>query len=228
MDRVRDRANSRPHTHTTRQNMVREYLNPDMKLKLKIWVPGYEHHASTQNKARRRESHAWKQDMTGASGLCHKTHEWHQTEVRGTLTSTLFSSTVIVHSWQMKHLDNAKVINRGWKMSVTGQLPTQTTSTENSTKPESMRNTWPAANEKDADWALTLCASGTKKTQAFTLKVLKNHFMVFCKHHQSHFTVYFDLCCSLNMLCYVGCKAWYWWLITVSNQEDKTPENVNT
>ncbi len=52
--------------------------------------------------------------------------------------------------------------------------------------------------------------------------------MVFCKHHQSHFTVYFDLCCCLNTLCDVGGKAGYWWLITVSNQEDKTPGNVNT
>ncbi len=46
------------------------------KPKLKTWVPGSEHHAPTRNKARRRESACaltWKQDMTGVSGLCHKT-----------------------------------------------------------------------------------------------------------------------------------------------------------
>ncbi len=59
--------------------MEHECPNPDTKLKLKTW----EHHAPTQNKARRRESArlehtrsrvlTWKQDMTGVSGLCHKT-----------------------------------------------------------------------------------------------------------------------------------------------------------
>ncbi len=72
-----------PHAQTMRQNMEREYPNPDTKPKLKTWVPGSEHHAPTQNKARRRESArlehtrsrtlTWKQDMTGVSGLCHKT-----------------------------------------------------------------------------------------------------------------------------------------------------------
>jgi len=70
------RANSRPHTHTKRQNVERECPNPDTKPKLKTWVPGSEHHAPTWNKARRRErerTHTWKQDMTGVSGLCNKT-----------------------------------------------------------------------------------------------------------------------------------------------------------
>ncbi len=77
------RANSRPHTHTKRQNVERECPNPDTKPKLKTWVPGSEHHAPTWNKARRWESTwlehtrsrvlTWKQDVTGVSGLCHKT-----------------------------------------------------------------------------------------------------------------------------------------------------------
>ncbi len=81
--RARGRANSRPHTHTMRQNMEHECSNPDTKPKLKTWVPGYEHHAPTWNKARRRESaqlehtrsraFTWNPDMTGVSGLCHKT-----------------------------------------------------------------------------------------------------------------------------------------------------------
>ncbi len=74
MDRgARDRANSRPHTHTTRPNVERECLNPDTRPKLKTWVPGSVHRAPTRNKARRGESAlAWNQDMTGVSGLCHK------------------------------------------------------------------------------------------------------------------------------------------------------------
>ncbi len=42
------------------------------------------HHAPTRNKAfehARSRTLTWKHDMTVVSGLCHKTHEWHQTEV---------------------------------------------------------------------------------------------------------------------------------------------------
>ncbi len=80
--RAHGRANSRPHAHTTRQNMERECPNPDTKPKLKTWVPGSQHHAPTRNKAHKRErarlehtrscALTWKQDMTGVSGLCHK------------------------------------------------------------------------------------------------------------------------------------------------------------
>lgn len=41
--------------------------------------------------------------------------------------NALFSSLVIIHSWPIKHLDNTEVINRGWEMSMTGQLPKPTT-----------------------------------------------------------------------------------------------------
>ncbi len=76
--RVRGWANPRPHTHSTRQNMERECPKPVTKPKLKTWVPRSEHHAPTRNKARRRESTRLEhtqseQDMTGVSGLCHKT-----------------------------------------------------------------------------------------------------------------------------------------------------------
>ncbi len=76
-------VNSRPHAPTIRQNMERECPNPDMKPKLKTWVPGPKHHVPTQNKARKRESTrlkhtrsralTWKQDKRGESGLGHKT-----------------------------------------------------------------------------------------------------------------------------------------------------------
>ncbi len=81
--KARGRANSRLHAHKTRQNMEHECPNPDTKRKLKTWVPGSKHYAPTRNKACRRDcarlEHArsrmltWKQDMTGVSGLCHKT-----------------------------------------------------------------------------------------------------------------------------------------------------------
>ncbi len=79
--RACSRANSRPRTHTKRQSVERECLNPDTKPKLKTWMPGSEHHAPTRNKARRRENAGlelwalltWNPDMTGVSGLCHKT-----------------------------------------------------------------------------------------------------------------------------------------------------------
>ncbi len=54
--------NSRPHTPTKRQNVEYKCPNPDMKPKLKTWVPGSEHHAPT-----------WNPDMMVVSGLCHKT-----------------------------------------------------------------------------------------------------------------------------------------------------------
>ncbi len=82
--------NTRDRTLTMRQ-WDTNVRTPDTKPKLKTWVPGSEHHAPTWNKARRWESAqieraqsctlTWKRDMTGVSGLCHKTHEWHQTEV---------------------------------------------------------------------------------------------------------------------------------------------------
>ncbi len=51
-------VNSRPHPHTTRQNMEHECPNPDTEPKLslnKTWVPGSERHAPTWNKAHRWE-----------------------------------------------------------------------------------------------------------------------------------------------------------------------------
>ncbi len=98
------RANSRPHTHTKRQNVERECPNPDTKPKLKTWVPGSEHHAPTWNKVRRRES-----------ALTHENRTWR--EYQGSVTKpwiTLDRSdrtlTIYVAIHQLKYL-NIQPIN---------------------------------------------------------------------------------------------------------------------
>ncbi len=70
------------HSHNDRKWNASVRTQP-RKPNLKTWVPGSKHHAPTRNKVRRRESArlehnrsralTWKQDMTGVSGLCHKT-----------------------------------------------------------------------------------------------------------------------------------------------------------
>ncbi len=107
---------------TQRQKMERECPNPDKKTKLKTWVPGSKHHAPTRNKVRRRESRAltWKQDMTGVSGLCHKTMnntrpKWqnpdnftvdpkqkfdHSLIWLWVLVSTVYNTHLYSHAWQ--------------------------------------------------------------------------------------------------------------------------------
>ncbi len=78
--RASSRANSRPHTHTKRQNVERESLNQHetetQDMSAGIWTPRSNMKCrwdSAWLERARSRMLTWKQDMTGVSGLCHKT-----------------------------------------------------------------------------------------------------------------------------------------------------------
>ncbi len=75
--RARSRANSRPRTHTMTENGARvseprqETETQDMSAGIR--TPRVNTKQGTQTRESARLEHTWKQDMTGLSGLCHKT-----------------------------------------------------------------------------------------------------------------------------------------------------------